>query len=1500
MKKRNANYGLYILAAMIMLISARYVFVRANNHIEAMQARAEAALTESRHQLFLVTNDIYYVDSNFIATVQLSDLQGQPMSANLNVSLRQNDDVINSESFYTNDLGQAIIEFSLNDAEGGMYNLLMVVDSDLGIEHFQRDIRITSDAGQNFIINFDKGLYNPGDDVLFRILAITGATAEPLANQPFTISIFDGNDNRVYVEHVQASDFGIISGRFRLADEVNSGFYRLVVEQYGVLQAESMFEVSPFVLPRFEVILETDKSEYHVGETIYLTGRVMYFFGEPVNQGIANIYVNNNPVLTNVALDENGEFTLSYVTYDSGQYSIWVEVIDNSNFRIESTTSVWAADGVFEIDVMPEHGYLVQGMPNTVYIFTHTPSGEPVRAFLQISGRGFSRQVATDDNGIGMFILEDVEPQNDIFVRAVDMDDNMVEHEFTFEGIARNVTLSTNRPRYEMGETIYLTLNSRGRDGMFVVYAYRNANLLQIIKTEQDSVTLNLGDVFGLIDIYAVWMPAGTEMRFETLPNLAPAHRTIFIDPGNYMQLTVQSDAAEYRPGAFVHLDFDVTDRGGNPLEAALLVSIVDEAMLSLAANDLSIDNIRLALDDIRFGDDLDAATLYASLIAGASEQAITRLLLRQGDTAPRIQTTNLTNHSLDGWLDDWGHSGTDFESFFQSVLNAWSIFAIVGFSIAFFFILLRKKNEPSPPLMSSGNLPNAPSLTETSSSNTMGRNGAAWVVIISLIIFALSLMFLTSCGGNDDGDFSPAPSFDFASESAVADFAPAEIPQNVPAPVAPPSTADVFTPGIQEESAAVPDEIETQTARVRRLFLETMLFVPELIVRDGHADLSFMLADNITTWNIQVVGNTQDGLIGHTQGSIRAFQPFFVDFELPRNSIRYDQVSIPVTVFNYTEAEQTVILTIAEMDWFTLHDNAVQTLIVPSNHSQMVYVPITITQFGDFVFRAYADTYGFADAAERPIRVNPEGFRIRQVVSSGSIENSTQQHLLFMDEDIPDTRNVFITFYPSVMAQVIEGMENIFRMPFGCFEQTSSILYPNILALQYMQENGIDNPELTERALRYISSGYQRLLTFEVTRGSGGFSLFGNAPAETLLTAYGLMQLHDLTNVYTIDERVLDRMADFLFSHQNSNGTFEITGRNMNRISDSQLLAFNAYITWALSEAVPNDYRLIRSIDYLISMLDMVDDNYTLALIANALVNTGNPNGREAIDRLASNVVITGDTAYITSTTRDYFGAFGRIQYLQATALTSLALSNHGTHGDVNNLLINYIISQRDSWGTWHSTQATILSLKALTNHASQSPLEDGQITITIGDEQRIIDIRNDNTLDLYQVSFTGLERENIMDINFPNLGRMTFKVVQEFFAPYDSVQLDRGFEISSQMNTALEVHELVTQEIRIINTSGDIVKNGLVAVSIPQGFRVERSSLAMLVHNGIIERYEMRFDNINLYLRDTEPGEIIDLVIAYRPAFPVNVIGGHARVFDYYNPMIEGYLMPMRIVVA
>ena len=69
-----------------------------------------------------------------------------------------------------------------------------------------------------------------------------------------------------------------------------------------------------------------------------------------------------------------------------------------------------------------------------------------------------------------------------------------------------------------------------------------------------------------------------------------------------------------------------------------------------------------------------------------------------------------------------------------------------------------------------------------------------------------------------------------------------------------------------------------------------------------------------------------------------------------------------------------------------------------------------------------------------------------------------------------------------------VEGFDAMLRAPNGCFEQTSSSTYPNVMVLQYLKGTGQVTPQIEQQAVDYIAKGYQRLLSFEVP--GGGYSL--------------------------------------------------------------------------------------------------------------------------------------------------------------------------------------------------------------------------------------------------------------------------------------------------------------------------------------------------------------------------------------------------------------------------
>ena len=208
--------------------------------------------------------------------------------------------------------------------------------------------------------------------------------------------------------------------------------------------------------------------------------------------------------------------------------------------------------------------------------------------------------------------------------------------------------------------------------------------------------------------------------------------------------------------------------------------------------------------------------------------------------------------------------------------------------------------------------------------------------------------------------------------------------------------------------------------------------------------------------------------------------------------------------------------------------------------------------------------------------------------------------------EAIGGTQKLIVKIFPGMVAQVVDGLEGILRMPNGCFEQTSSSAYPNVLVMDYLNSTGKTSPEIPMQAGDYLNIGYQRLLTFEVE--GGGFSLFGDVPADRMLTAYGLQEFSDMSRVMDVDPALIERAGRWLLSQQLGDGSWENDQGLVHESTWSSLqndrLPVTAYILWSLMDAGFYDDPGVQARLGLPAArtTPQAMDAYSLALVANAL----------------------------------------------------------------------------------------------------------------------------------------------------------------------------------------------------------------------------------------------------------------------------------------------------------
>ena len=68
-------------------------------------------------------------------------------------------------------------------------------------------------------------------------------------------------------------------------------------------------------------------------------------------------------------------------------------------------------------------------------------------------------------------------------------------------------------------------------------------------------------------------------------------------------------------------------------------------------------------------------------------------------------------------------------------------------------------------------------------------------------------------------------------------------------------------------------------------------------------------------------------------------------------------------------------------------------------------------------------------------------------------------------DPELGSVKGKF-TAFPEILGDLFTGAESILQMPHGCFEQVSSSTFPNILALQFLNQSGTIRPDVEKRAL--------------------------------------------------------------------------------------------------------------------------------------------------------------------------------------------------------------------------------------------------------------------------------------------------------------------------------------------------------------------------------------------------------------------------------------------------
>ncbi len=705
----------------------------------------------------------------------------------------------------------------------------------------------------------------------------------------------------------------------------------------------------------------------------------------------------------------------------------------------------------------------------------------------------------------------------------------------------------------------------------------------------------------------------------------------------------------------------------------------------------------------------------------------------------------------------------------------------------------------------------------------------------------------------------------------------------------------------------------------IRSYFPEALYNNPEIITdANGNADISIPVADSITTWRMAMLASTRSGVLGTAKSSLKVFTDFFVDLDLPVTLTQGDRVSIPIAVYNYSGKSGNVCLKLQPEEWYALdNDNAEKTVDVESSRVGSSQFTIQANRIGKFKLTLTARMTGVGgetrnDIVVREIEVVPNG-REQNLVFNGRLETSAQHDLRFPANAIPDATTLLVRLYPGPLSQVIEGMDSILSMPGGCFEQTSSSTYPNVLALDYMKRTKKLTPEVHAKAEGYVANGYQRLLTFEVP--GGGFSWFGQAPANKILTAYGLMEFNDMSKVSDVDPRLIERTRDWLAVQQQADGSWKPDTNFINEGAtnryNSDVLRITAYVAWALANTGYKGPAIEKAQAYIQSHAGAKLDNYTLAIVANFAQNYGKDREftRRSMQALIDARTQKDDQVFWTAEETSVYST-GQSAAIETTGLAAQALLKWGEANEIVRKSLNFITSRKDASGTWGTTQATIMALRALLL-ASQYNASDvhGSVAIMLnGQPVETLKLSPENNDLLHQFVFKSIaaQQPNSVQLKFEGTGGLAYQVVGRYFTPWEEKRVAEHLSINVTYDrTRLAQNDIATEKVTILNNLNKTANMIMVDLGIPPGFDLLSEDLQAFqekssgTKSGRLEKFSLTATQAILYFDGLSSKQGVTFTVRLRAKYPIRAHTFQSKVYEYYDPAQNATARPVALEV-
>lgn len=652
--------------------------------------------------------------------------------------------------------------------------------------------------------------------------------------------------------------------------------------------------------------------------------------------------------------------------------------------------------------------------------------------------------------------------------------------------------------------------------------------------------------------------------------------------------------------------------------------------------------------------------------------------------------------------------------------------------------------------------------------------------------------------------------------------------------------------------------------------FQDTAAWFPALQTdASGRATVTFTLPDNVTSWRLSAKAITLSHLVGQSHTNIETKKDLLLRPILPRILTTGDQAQITTMIHNYSNAEQTVRVTL-NAPGLKINGNATQSVKVKAQQVLAVgwaVLPEALTATNVTFVAVTEDNLN--DSISLPLPIQP--LATKDVESmSGKFNGAITIPVPLPPDILPEVSTVTLKISRTPASTMLDGLEYLTGYPYGCVEQTMSRAMPNAVLGRASTRLGIGGEDFQTRTKPLIEASIQKLLGLQHT--DGGWGWWYDDHSDAYQTAW---VLHGLSNIreagYFVDPQVLQNGSDYLKNHLEE--------------MDVRTRAYALY-----SMALAGYGHLDQAVDLMDTSLTQLDPFSQAALALTLYQLDDKARAELVLSQLEKSLIQKGDLAYWPQATDD--GTYRRKTMSSTTRTTAMSLSAfikiRGT-STLADAVANYLVNERTGYG-WGTTNETSFTILALTDYLAGQQEYSGSSDFTIdlnGQGFSTGTLQPGNLFASINVPLAQLQPGlNSLKLSTSGTDRLYYDIVTSYTSQKTATEAAGNISVTRsyldpKTNKSLEsIKEGQLVKVELTVNMPDVVSFVIVEDHLPGGLEALNESLNSTTQDTVFydyEYYEERF-----FWQDY--GYNYKEIRGDRVSFFITEIAKGSNVFRYY----------------